>query len=301
VESDWSNSWIPLRLFLLTLVVAALAGCSARGASEFQLYAQAFDSQAVQGEAVLDRLAKAERIIVGRRATRSTAIPDFKPNDAAYYVQAGDPPLTASIRSSLKSLKSYNDALSALASGETATALSNRVGTIVTNLIAAAGTFSATGAVGAAVAGASGFAASASSAVSKALPILSQIATYASREAFRRELIAAYPHLRDLLLELRSGTPVMFEIFKRSYRTARENPLDHPGLGMSPADLTALNKDRELLAGWVLLLDKSLEAMDTAVAAAMARISPTDLAALTEASIELKILAEKMRELRAGQ
>ena len=122
-------------------------------------------------------------------------------------------------------------------------------------------------------------------ALNQAIPIVRQIATIASRKSFRRQLVAAYPAMRDLLLSLRAGTPAMFEIMKRSY--VQRGSLDSAS-GISADGLAALEKDRQMLAGWVVLMDKSLSAMDTAAAAALARVSPTDLAALSEASIEIE-------------
>ena len=104
--------------------------------------------------------------------------------------------------------------------------------------------------------------------------------------------------MRDLLLSLRAGTPAMFEIMKRSY--VQRGSLESAS-GISGADIALLEKDREMLAGWVVLMDRSLSAMDTAAAAALARVSPTDLAALTEASIEIKVLAEQLKAIRTAR
>ena len=104
--------------------------------------------------------------------------------------------------------------------------------------------------------------------------------------------------MRELLLSLREGTPAMFEIMKRSY--VQRGSLDGT-LGISAGDLAALEKDRQMLSGWVILMDKSLSAMETAVAGALSRISPTDLAALTEASVEIKVLAEQLKAIRTAR
>jgi hypothetical protein len=131
--------------------------------------------------------------------------------------------------------------------------------------------------------------------VNQAVPIVQRIATYASREAFRKQLIEAYPAMRALLLALREGTPAMFEIMKRSY--VRRGSLDTPS-GISQSDMALLEKDRQLLAGWVVLMDQSLVAMEAAVVTAMSGASPRDLAALTAASVELQVLAAQVQDIR---
>ena len=108
---------VPSLFPVLTLFLIILLGGCATGAAEFQLYIQGFDDQYEQGQIVLDRVARAERIVVRRRLARTSAS-GFNPDDAAYYLDTGDPPITASIRASLKSLKDYNHALGALANGE---------------------------------------------------------------------------------------------------------------------------------------------------------------------------------------
>ena len=50
-----------------------------------------------QGDLVLDRVAQAERIVVGRQLRRGGGIADFHPEMAGYYIEAGDPPITASL------------------------------------------------------------------------------------------------------------------------------------------------------------------------------------------------------------
>ena len=135
----------------------------------------------------------------------------------------------------------------------------------------------------------------ASAAVGKVLPILSQIATYAARNSFRRQLVAAYPHMRALLLELRNGTPAMFEIMERSH--VKTGSLSSAS-DIDAANLKALEKDREQLAGWTVLMDRTPVSIETAIKAAMAAATPADLAGPSEASVELKTLADQVKALR---
>jgi hypothetical protein len=279
----------------MLLAGALLTGC-ARGVAEFQLYTQAFNIQYEQGDAILTRVANAERVVVVGGIRRQAAIPAFDPDKAAYFVDAVDPPITGSIRASLKSLKAYNDALGGLANGEAAEALTNRLGTLTSNVVGAIAAAQVAAGGAGAVPGADRLVSNTAKSLLDISPILKQVATFASREAFRQQLITAYPSMRELLLTLRAGTPAMFEILKRS--RVKRGSLDGTG-GISADGMTALENDRMMLASWVVLMDKALLAMEAAITAAMSDISAVDLAALSEASVELRVLAEQVKKLRA--
>jgi len=274
----------------------SLTACGNRGAAEFQLYSQSYNLQYEQGDAVLNALANAERTVVRRRLDAEKDREKFEANRAAYFVDGVDPPITASIRASLKSIKIYNETLTALANGEAAEALTNRVGTITTNMVggiaASQAAFSGPTGTAAAVAMSEGIGRT----LRVILPIFQQAATYASRESFRQQLALAYPHMQELLITLRNGTPQIFSVMYRSHVQAGRLGIG-PG-GVSAAGASAVEKDRVLLAGWVVLLDNSLIAMDTAAAAAKADAPAIDLANLSEASIELRVLAEKVKIAR---
>lgn len=272
-----------------------LGGCGNRGAAEFLSYTEAYNVQYEQGEAILNSVARAERIVVRRRLFRGNFVAPFDPDQAAYYVDTVDPPITASIRASARSLKSYNQALGALANGEAAAALTNRIGTLTSNIAGAIVASQVALGGPPAVAGADILMSKSTKALNLALPIIQQIATYASRDAFRKQLVAAYPAMHDLLLTLRNGTPAMFAIIERS-RVVRASGTE---TGLTSEGEIALNKDRELLAGWVLLMDKTLLTMDAAVEAAMRDAPEADLAALSDGAMELRVLAEKVKSLRS--
>lgn len=278
------------RLFGACLVVALaslLQGCgSSKGVAEFQLYTQSFNLQFEQGDTFLNTLAVAERKI-GLFRAKARPARKFEPSDAAYFVESVDPPLTASLRASLKTLKAYNEALGALANGEAAAALSNRISTLAGNLVAAA--VATQGAVGAAAAfpGADVMISKATQALNVAGPIVTAVATRAARESFRQQLIETYPSMEALLEALRDGSPAMFTVIYVS-RTLGTNTGGQ-----------ALEKDRELLAGWVVLMDKTLVAMRIAYEAAKNQNFESESTGLLEASIELKGVAEQIKKARA--
>jgi hypothetical protein len=278
---------------VLLVVLALTMGACSQAVPEYNLYVQAFNAQFEQGEAVLDVVAQSERTLVRRQLERDDT--GFDPDKAAYYLNTVDPPITGSIRASLKSLKAYNDALGGLASGEAAEALANRIGVLVTTVTAG---IAATGiAVGgpAASAGGEAMVGGVSKALTTALPIFKLAATAASREAFRQQLVAGHQPMRDLLVELRNGTPVMYRVMQRSL--VRRGSLETPTGRGAEADAT-LEKHRQLLAAWVILLDRTLVALDAAVEVARSGGTTMNIAGLTEASIELRVLAEQMKATR---
>lgn len=277
---------------IAVIAFSALMSACSSGVAEYQLYTTAFDTQFTQGEQFLDRLAAAERVVVVRNMEPGG---DFNPNYAAYYVDVGDPPATGAIRQALIGLKAYNDALTGLASGESSDAMVGHVGTIITNLTGAAGNLGAAGILpglegGAALSG------GLSDSISSVLPVFKTIAGLAARESFRRRLIETYPRMESILRALHDGTRVMFEVIRRSYRTPGGLSLGSGGMTTANAEL--LEKDRQMLAGWVILLDKTLDAMKAATQAAMQGASASDLAALSEASVQLKVLAEQVKSIK---
>jgi hypothetical protein len=270
-----------------------LAGCT-NGVREFGQYTEAFNLQYQQGDEFLNTVAKAERELFRRRERRSQVTDRYNPDNAAYYVDSVDPPVTASIRGSIKALKLYNDALSALASGESAEALTNRVGSLVTNIVGTAAAIEVAAAGPAAAVGAESLVAGAGKYISEATPFFKQFATWASREAFRQQLVSAYPAMKDLLQALRKGTPKIYALLENYRKDRAPTPT-----GFSAAAADALNKDRESLSGWVLLMDKTLETMDAAVIATMGNSPDSVVASLSSTSSDLKVLAEKVKSLRA--
>jgi hypothetical protein len=278
---------------LALLLFGGLAVGCAQAVPEYNLYAQASNAQYEQGDIVLDILASAERKVVVDKLNEQDA--PFRPGNAAYYLDNVDPPLTASFRAAIKTLKTYNGALAALANGEAANALTARMAALTTNVTDGLAAGSVVVGGPAATAGAKAAAGGVTAALEIAKPIFNLAATAASREAFRQQLIAGHKPMRGLIVELRNATPEMYEMMTVS--------LISMGSGLSATGLSAdadrvLKKNRQLLAAWVLLMDKSLLALDQAVAAAESNNSAMRVAGLTDASIELKVFAEQMRAIR---
>ncbi len=274
---------------VLMVVLSLVAACTA-GIPEFRYFDEAYDLQAVEANKVLDRLAAAERTLIRRQFGREAAIRDFDPDEAGYYLDVGDPPMTGAIRDSMRSVGLYNDAISGLATGEAATALSARIGGAATSLSAAAQSVAALSGPGVVIAPIAG------TAIQSLLPLFEQAAAAANRAEFRRQLIAAYPDVRALVVALRAGTPQMFDVMRRSY--VQRGLLGGTG-GIADEDLARLEADRQALAGWVILLDQTLRAMDAARAAAE-NGSTVDIETLVSASIGIRTLSETIRALQAA-
>ena len=265
---------------MLLCLLMTVSACTSRGVEEFQLYSTAFDLQNETAQRVLDKVASAERGSWSRLYDKNKRNPRFNPDSSAYYVNVGDPPFTGSMRQSMAALKLYNDALVGLANGETADALVAKITSVVTNL---------TGAI-------TGFESNSVKSDAQLLAIASPVAGYlttaksilgvalkgAARQSFRDNLIKAYPYMQRMLLEFRKGSQHLYFVV-----------ISQPGV--TPEQKL---KDRELFASWVLLIDSTLQAMEAAVTAAMLRSPATDLDALAEYSIELRVLAEKIRAER---
>lgn len=166
--------------------------------------------------------------------------------------------------------------------------MASRINTLAGNLVAAAASTAAAVGPAKAITGGEALISKTTQALNVAGPIITAIATRAARESFREQLIATYPSMQELLKAMRDGAGAMYYVIYVS-RT----------LGASPATQETLDKDRQLLAGWVVLIDKTLVAMGVAYEAAKTRSFESDTSGLLEASIELKGVAEQIKKARA--
>lgn len=284
------------RLIFAFSFIAMLGACS-NGIEEFRYFSAAYKAQTESGEAALDRLAVSERKLWAvtfdaRRVDRdsgSTVIPAFDPDDSPYLVAVGDPPLTASIRSSLRSVLHFNQAMTGLATGEAATVLTARMSAASVSVASAAGSLSTAAGIPQGAALAPGVQA----VVSAVGPLFEQLAQAEDRARFRTLLIDTYPQVKELIGKLRAGTVEMFEVHKEAYK----EPGSLSGVdGVPEEKLPELEKERLRLAAWVVLLDKSLVAMDEAILAISDdSVTPASLVAVSQ---ELSRLAESVTRLR---
>lgn len=279
-----------MRHFFVVVTCVFLSACSF-GAAQFAIYNQAFEAQFLEGEKVFDRLGRAERVLRAQQFSRSPGIRPFNPNEANLYVRVGDPPLTGALRASLGALKDYNDALTALATGAAATSARAELTNATTTLSSSLSNL--TGATG--LSGSAALIDDVSSGILQVIPLLEVVGRAQGRMAFREQLVAAHPDMKDLFLTLRAGTDDMFEVVQLSLTQVGGLGLTE---GLDATNLEDLEEYRVLLAGWVLLLDQTLLAMDQAVAAVAVQNSAPDLSDLIAASVEIDILAEAIKTAR---
>ena len=262
---------------LIVTAALFLSACGGnQGIPEFQHYRDAFRAQRQAGVQVFDRLAAGERRLSADQTARDEVEGTFDPDRATLYLGVGDPPMTAALRAGLDTVVGYNEALADLASGAAAERLSSGLGAIADNTVA----------TGLLLAGGSPTAADVgrtlTGAVRRALPVLQRIRAARDRETFRERLVEAHSEMRAVLERMRAETPEIFRIL----HLARVEAARTEG-----TDLSRLTEDRRLLAGWVLLIDQAIIAMDQAVAAARTG-GKVDVPALVDASIRLRVLAE---------
>ncbi|MBS0259531.1 hypothetical protein ACSV5S_04700 [Agrobacterium deltaense] len=274
-------------LYLFFVIVFFLQGCTATGLREFELYRQAYEAQFAEANALLVDIAKAERKawfdINGKDK-------NFAPDDAAYYVESVEPPLTASLRRSLQALNDYNAALVALGKGENAAAAVDRVTGFALNIKSAS---AAIGAIDGKTAPpvVAQAALTLSPGLAQAKIAAEALLAAAGREEFRRRLVANGKHMDAFLVALRDATPSMHLLLN-----AGQNRYSTDG-GSAATRNAAFESNRLRLAGWVLLIDQSRVALARALAAASAPAG-VSISSLNDASIELRVLAEKIRSER---
>jgi len=257
-----------LAMLLLGCVLLIQPGCSTyNGVAEFSSYRDAWSRASDIGEDILDRLAVAERGIYRRASPFNPRRSGFEVRDVAYLVPATDPPATAAYRRLLRSIRSYNEALYGLASGQEAAAIVGRV-----NRLAAIGASAA--AEAALIAGAgptSGLAgaAAATLGVNQALaglePLATQLVAFETRRQFRQRLLAQEPHIRRAIVEARDSTPRVFELLRGDIVGAAN--ADPNRTRLTAAEEDEIRRLRILLANWVVLLDASRGALEVATAA----------------------------------
>ncbi|MEP2981598.1 MAG: hypothetical protein ABJO86_19065 [Lentilitoribacter sp.] len=277
---EWKDILVNLNKFSFVSVFCLfLAGCNT-GIKEFELYSTAFALQNETAQQILDKVAHAERWHWSQLDGGGSG---FSPDQAAYYVNAGDPPYTDSMRLTLKALEAYNAALIGLTNGQAVEAIRGKVSTIVTNIdtatsILAAGRFAPSQEIVSAVL-------PTASDLATANTIFKTIANSAAKDSFRKQLARAYPSMKKVLLTFRNGSDDLYFAVVSVRGVTKEQRL----------------KDRELFASWVLLIDDTLETMETAVIAVQSNMLPADIDALAEQSVELRILAEKLKAARNRQ
>ena len=292
---DGSRRRTSHRPFLGVFLAAALAACTFGGVVEFEAYKSAFDKVQTTSSSLLDQLAQQERWLFFARYKNARSPDVFNPALARYYTDSVDPPGTAHFRAALDTIKTYNDLLYGLETGQTADAMAVKVNALQSSLSSAA--TSATGLIGIALPGpmanVQAAIATLNGVFGELQPFLALALKARSREEFHDFLIQSYPTVRKLLLELRNSTRYMFPLLTaavtdQAFRTTGR---------LTQADQDKIDVYRKLLADWVVLLEVTVKALDAAYASAIA--PPTlggSVTGLTTVATELDTAAQSARK-----
>ncbi|MGF1660798.1 MAG: hypothetical protein ACFCUS_15360 [Rubrimonas sp.] len=276
-----------LRALGLALALVVLTGCaSTRGVAEFAAYRAAYAEAQSTGEAILDRLAVAERALHARANPFDPAFGAFAPDEAPYLVEAVDPPSTAAFRRAIRAVGAYTDALAALSNGETAEAMAGRLGRLGALGIEAAGAVGATPP-----------AAAVNAAVGALAPFAEGGLALAARAQFRDRLLENADAMAAILSQTRDATAPIFAALAQKLRD--DVFADPSGREFSPAEIDELRSLRRLMAHWVVLLDASRAALASAVAAA-GSTDAVGVAGVLAASETLAVTARGARRALAG-
>jgi|GEM_PF-2184014 len=293
-----------------TVILSALllSGCSTyRGVQEFATYQEAFQQARSASDVILDRLAVAERA-VWRYCANYTVLIDaggdatvdpaackkfdkittpFRTADAAYLIEAGDPPQAGAFRRAMMATAAYSDALGALASGQTADAVSGQIGQLVALASSAASSATPPGAAGSLGAAIGGINAS----VAALRAPIAGLFGFVTRAEFRDQLLGQKNAIEGALDGVIDATPAMFKVFLVAEFVATP-------AGQTP-DPDRVHENRLLLAQWVEMLNAARRALEAATVAA-ADDTPGGVGELIVTSQTLSSLAQDFRRTLAG-
>ncbi|MCK7612627.1 hypothetical protein [Roseibium sediminicola] len=286
----WANAIIRnLRsaIAIVSCLAIGLASCTTyNGVAEFELYRRAFDQSYQTGNAILDILAGQERKIFLNAHPPQTST--FNPDNASYYVDTVDPPGTAAFRRALESVKTYNDILAGLASGEVVEALSGKLLGLNETLNSAAAETKAllNSSQRANIVQATGSIGQLDARIRAASEVAKLALKYKSREDFRRFVREYNPTVIEILKSLRDGTRIIFPSLTRSALNSIA--------GVNHQKVSAY---RKLLADWVISLDATMAALKRVSVAIEANASlDSTISAFSKSAIELQIASEAARK-----
>lgn len=274
---------------LAVLLAGALAACVYGGVAEFEAYKTAFDSVQSTSTSILDQLALQERRLFLKLNQNASNPRRFNPDLARYYTDSVDPPGTASFRAALATIKTYNDLLYGLETGQTAQALSAKLAALEASITSAVNDTAA-------------LAPSVSAQIQAGTttinglfvelqPFLTLALNAQSQAAFHDFLIQSYPTVRKLLWELRNSTAAIFPMLTSA---VLDSAVGRP---LTPDETSKISSYRKLLADWVILLETTVKALDAANAAATAPPTIVDrVTGLTTVASELDAAAKSARK-----
>jgi hypothetical protein len=295
--------------FVLTAFASVLNGCATyQGVEEFGVYREAFQQVRSASDAILDRLAVAERqlwrfcanytVLISTDAAGTLDVAkcekfdairtEFRVADSGYLVTAGDPPQAEAFRRAITAIGAYTEALNLLAGGQTAEAVAGQVGQIAGLASAAAATLSPVGTAGSLGSAISGI----NENVTALQAPITTVFGFPARAEFRDQLLEQSKTMQSVLSGVIDATPAMFKVF------AAAEFVTTPA-GRLP-DASRVEASRLLLAHWVEMLKALRRALDAAVVAAGSEDGAGVGDALATSQM-LVTLAQDIRRTLAGE
>ncbi len=284
------------------LLALSLAGCLEGAAPEGRMFRDSATAIDTASAGLLDELANAEREIAtlalnalrggsdSRRGcvvigAASNAIRDFCPDDAMIQGGVGDPPGTARLRRGLAAVNAQALLMVALAEQAPGVERDSRLGRLTVELNALA---AAANGPGAEVYRPLGL-----TAVTQGLqPLATGLMTADDPNAIRALLLANEQATEALITVLRASPTVFFR--------EQANQVSSLGRGRGPqaAALRRLETERQLLANYLLLLNRSAQNWRSA-AQLLRHGRPAAFTALSDTAVSTQIEAESIRRARA--
>jgi hypothetical protein len=265
------------------LLVTLAAGCTTQaGLAEFQAYKRTFDEGSAVSTALIDKLAASERAVMKFARASRDLNKEFKPEDAAYYVEGADPPLAAVYRKAIRSINAYNELLLAYVTGAAGKQLHAQVQLLASELVAFA---SVTPASSAAFPGLANVASR----------IVEFAAVQRSRAAFQAEFRRTSPLVVELIDEMRAKTPTVFKNLTYFTAAKYEDVVDQIEPGNPEQLHQEFEQSRVLLSGWVLLLERQKLALLQTQRAVDNPTLGVVLSGATESIAELRITVNDVR------
>lgn len=316
-------SFKPYRTGCVALFLLILSACVRPGAHEFIVYQSAFNEAYQVGQLVLDKLAVAERKAFDN--SRKKIAPGnvyFDPGEARYLADNVDPPATASLRKSLDIVQVYTQTVSALATGESATAIAGRLTEI--------GTKAASVAVQITTPVSSGQQAVVDTLAQKTLPLraLEPVTTLGfgalTRAEFRRTVVAQAPTVDAIFGQIialtgngaapGSAVPIATDPRRACFENSQTSIFclliddlifASDGVGGRSAftkdQITRIEGLQVLLANWVVLLENTRVALGQSVRAIETRQSRANSASILRTISEMDAATKGVRDVLVAQ
>ena len=270
-------SFLHLRIHLsmkrafLVICMFALASCSLVPPPELTLYQAAYSEAEDATESILSTYARYEK------RAQSVSTSAFDPDQAALIAPGAAPPLTNLYRRGFTAVAKYNVILARYAAGESISVLDDDFEALRTSLNRLTTALPGISLPGEDI-------------VTASQTLVGIVLARSDAEEFQRSVKENGPIIRDFLSIVRSDTTSMYDDAKIAVVKGVTTP---KGAQKAASDLIVF---REMLAGWVLLIDETkinLQALESAIENGPRRNS--SIALLAASTDRLAIYAENIK------